>query len=58
MATTAAKLYVLPGSHPCAAVEVALRMKSIDFERVDLLPLSQMLIGPLRYGEYKAELNE
>jgi glutathione S-transferase len=50
MSTSAAKLYVLPGSHPCAAVEVALRMKSIPFERVDLLPLSQMLIGPLRYG--------
>jgi glutathione S-transferase len=45
-----AKLYVLPGSHPCAAVEVALRMKSVAFDRVDLLPLTQMLIGPLRYG--------
>jgi glutathione S-transferase len=50
MSTSDAKLYVLPGSHPCAAVEVALRMKSIDFERVDLLPLSQLVIGPLRYG--------
>jgi glutathione S-transferase len=44
------KLYALPGSHPCAAVEVALRMKSIEYERVDLLPLTQLLIGPLRYG--------
>jgi glutathione S-transferase len=44
------KLYVLPGSHPCAAVEVALALKAIDYERVDLLPLTQMLIGPLRYG--------
>jgi glutathione S-transferase len=50
MSTSAAKLYVLPGSHPCAAVEVALRLKSISFERVDLLPLSQVVIGPLRYG--------
>jgi glutathione S-transferase len=50
MSKSAAKLYVLPGSHPCAAVEVALRMKSIPFERVDLLPGSQVLIGPLRYG--------
>jgi glutathione S-transferase len=50
MSTSAAKLYVLPGSHPCAAVEVALRMKSIPFERVDLLPGSQVLIGPVRYG--------
>jgi glutathione S-transferase len=45
-----AKLYVLPGSHPCAAVEVALRLKSIPYRRVDLLPMSQVLIGPLRYG--------
>jgi glutathione S-transferase len=50
MSRTTPKLYVLPGSHPCAAVEVALRMKSIDFQRVDLLPLSQIVIGPLRYG--------
>ncbi len=50
MSTNATKLYVLPGSHPCAAVEVALAIKSIDFQRVDLLPLSQVLIGPLRYG--------
>lgn len=45
-----AKLYVLPGSHPCAAVEAAMRLKGIEFDRVDLLPMSQMLIGPLRYG--------
>jgi glutathione S-transferase len=44
------KLYALPGSHPCAAVEVALRLKGIDYKRVDLLPLSQMAIGPLLYG--------
>ena len=44
------KLYVLPGSHPCAAVEAALALKSIHYDRVDLLPMSQLLIGPLRYG--------
>lgn len=44
------KLYVVPGSHPCAAVEVALRLKSIDYERVDFLPLTQLMMGPLRYG--------
>jgi glutathione S-transferase len=31
-------------------VEVALRLKSIDYERVDLLPLTQLMMGPLRYG--------
>jgi glutathione S-transferase len=44
------KLYVLPGSHPCAAVEVALRMKSVPYSRVDLLPMVQMAVGPLLYG--------
>ena len=44
------KLYVLPASHPCAAVEAALRLKGVAFERVDLVPMTQMAIGPLRYG--------
>jgi glutathione S-transferase len=50
MAVPAPKLYAQPGSHPCAAVEAALALKSIDYKRVDLLPLSQVLVGPLRYG--------
>lgn len=50
MAVRAPKLYSQPGSHPCAAVEAALALKSIDYKRVDLLPLSQVLLGPLRYG--------
>ncbi len=44
------RLYVLPGSHPCAAVEAAFELKAIAYTRVDLLPLSQLVIGPLRYG--------
>jgi glutathione S-transferase len=44
------KLYTVPGSHPCAAIEVALRLKSIDYKRIDLLPMSQIMLGPLRYG--------
>jgi glutathione S-transferase len=43
-------LYTLPGSHPCAAVEVALGMKSIEYKRVDLLPMSQLMAGPLLWG--------
>ena len=50
MAGTRPRLYVLPGSHPCAAVEAALELKSISYDRVDLLPMSQVLVGPLRYG--------
>jgi glutathione S-transferase len=47
---TRPKLYVLPGSHPCAAVEAALALKSIAYDRVELLPLLQVLVGPLRWG--------
>ena len=44
------KLYTIPASHPCAAVEAALALKSIEYDRVDLLWPSQVLIGRLRYG--------
>jgi glutathione S-transferase len=44
------KLYALPGSHPCATVEAALRLKGIDYKRVDWLPMAQVLLGPLVYG--------
>ncbi len=50
MAKDRPTLYVLTGSHPCMAVEAALRLKGIDYKRVDLLPLSQMLLGPILYG--------
>lgn len=50
MAMARPKLYVQPGSHPCAAVEAALALKSIAYDRVDLLPLSALAIGPLRWG--------
>jgi glutathione S-transferase len=50
MAAARPKLYVQPVSHPCAAVEAALALKSIEYDRVELLPTSQLLIGPLRYG--------
>lgn len=50
MTASVPRLYSQPGSHPCAAVEAALALKGIDHERVDLLPLTQTLIGPLRYG--------
>ncbi len=48
--TAKPKLYVLPASHPCAAVEAAMRLKGIAFDRVNLLPITPVLIGPLRYG--------
>jgi glutathione S-transferase len=50
MAKSSTKLYVLPGSHPCATVEAALALKGIDYRRVDLLPIVPVLAGPLLYG--------
>jgi glutathione S-transferase len=50
MAARTPKLYVLTGSHPCVAVETAMKLKGIDFKRVALLPLAQVIVGPLRYG--------
>ena len=44
------KLYVLPGSHPCAAVEAALAIKSIAYDSVVLLPILPVVVGRLRYG--------
>jgi len=45
-----AKLYAVPASHPCAAVEVALNMKGIAYRRTDMLPLAQVMAGPILYG--------
>ena len=50
MASPAIKLYVLPGSHPCDAVEAALALKGLDYKRVDLLPIVPALAGPFLYG--------
>jgi glutathione S-transferase len=50
MASREPKLYSLPGSHPCAAIEAALKLKSIGYRRVDLLPMTQLVAGPLLYG--------
>ncbi len=44
------QLYALPGSHPCAAVEAALRLKSIPYKRIDLLPTMEVAFGPFLYG--------
>jgi glutathione S-transferase len=48
--TDTVKLYVLPGSHPCAAVEAALELKGVEYRRVNLLPLIPVAIGPLLWG--------
>jgi glutathione S-transferase len=45
-----AKLYVVPASHPCACVEHALRLKGVEYERVDLIPVAHKLLQQLRFG--------
>ncbi len=43
-------LYALPASHPCAAVEAALRLKGMPYERVDMLPVVSKLQQLRRFG--------
>ena len=50
MAETRPKLYVQPASHPCAAVEAALALKSIEYDRVDVLPASQLMRLPAAFS--------
>jgi glutathione S-transferase len=44
------KLYVIPGSHPCATVEAALALKGLEYERVDLLPGMSSVLQLARFG--------
>jgi glutathione S-transferase len=44
------KLYVIPGSHPCIAVEAALNLKGLAYERVDLIPGPAPLLQLARFG--------
>jgi glutathione S-transferase len=44
------KLYVIPGSHPCAAVEAALNLKDVPYNRVDWLPVIHRALGRTAYG--------
>jgi glutathione S-transferase len=44
------KLYVIPGSHPCATVEAALDLKGLPYERVDLLPGLSTPLQLARFG--------
>jgi glutathione S-transferase len=44
------ELYVVHGSHPCAAVEAALRLKGLPFRRVELPPPLHMPVQQLRFG--------
>jgi glutathione S-transferase len=43
-------LYVVHGSHPCAAVERALELKGIDFHRIELPPPLHAPLQRMRFG--------
>jgi glutathione S-transferase len=43
-------LYVVHGSHPCAAVEKALELKGLEFRRVELLPPLHAALQRVRFG--------
>ena len=45
-----ATLYALPASHPCAAIEVALRLKGVPYRRVDMIPVVSRLQQWRRFG--------
>jgi glutathione S-transferase len=44
------KLYVVPGSHPCATVMKALELKGLDYTRVDLVPAFHKVFQKARFG--------
>jgi glutathione S-transferase len=43
-------LYAVPGSHPCEAVAVALELKGLPYDRVDLLPGVSQVQQLARFG--------
>jgi glutathione S-transferase len=45
------KLYVIPASHPCAAVERALRLKGLAYDRVDLPPVASAVHQRVMFGK-------
>jgi len=51
MTTRRPKLYALPASAPCAAVEAALELKSIEYDRVEAIELRQRERNNLRRFE-------
>jgi glutathione S-transferase len=50
----AVRLYAVPGSHPSAAVEVALRLKGAEYRRIDLITLAHKPVMRVRFGAASA----
>jgi glutathione S-transferase len=45
-----ATLYGIPASHPCAAIELALRLKGVDYRRVDIPPIAAKAVIWRKFG--------
>jgi glutathione S-transferase len=43
-------LVAVPASHPCAAVEAALRLKAVRYRRIDLVPLLHKPVQRVLFG--------
>jgi glutathione S-transferase len=43
-------LFVIPGSHPCVAVQTALELKGVRYRRIDLIPVLHRLVARIAYG--------
>src|SRR3954470_1683139 len=50
MTTGEPTLYVVPASHPCAAVMLAFERKGLSYRRVDLLPMVHVAAQRLMFG--------
>jgi glutathione S-transferase len=46
----AATLYAVPASHPCAAVEQALKLKGVEYRRIDVPPVAHKLVQFVVFG--------
>ena len=46
------RLYAVPASHPSAAVEAALRLKGLDYRRIDLVTVAHRPLARARFGTW------
>ena len=46
-----ATLWQIPGSHPCEAVEIAMRMKGFEIKKVNLLPVMHKPVQKAKFGQ-------
>lgn len=50
------RLYAVPGSHPSAAAEAALRLKGLDYRRIDLVTVLHRPLARVRFGSWRVPI--